>query len=438
MTANRETASHSPPSAPKPPPSHPIDSEREALAAQVQMLQAQLDRMNQPTAPPLQSMENCQPLQTAPTGKSADLAELEQLRETVQHYKSQDWSSFPSGPDVSIQDGVMFEQSTNASDKIMHDMLPAGSSPELERVLKNLIPDVTTITAGTFQSDTLSNESELLTLLGKTIHGAASELSHVDTGYPRRKDMLAKIKTRKDLDEFDELLDNIIFQTLPVFQKRLEQTLIRHNFAPAYAEAFALSSRLATWVKSFFDLWQKMLRYFVNQANKTGFDATKEEINHHAKKLSMFRSTAADRFHLLAQTYTYLRNASQRKYHDEAVAQIRIEYRLAELHDLASATAPAKSTPATTTSSTAAPSTSSTQCSWCSGKHSGGKAACPFGDPSLSIKRSTVVKLAARVEKRGGDFGRVGKAVLAEYLEESEKDRERTKEREKEKKSGAD
>jgi hypothetical protein len=50
MAATRDTASHSPPNVPKPPPSHQIDSEREALTAQVQLLQAEIDRMNQQPA----------------------------------------------------------------------------------------------------------------------------------------------------------------------------------------------------------------------------------------------------------------------------------------------------------------------------------------------------------------------------------------------------
>jgi hypothetical protein len=257
------------------------------------------------------------------------------------------------------------------------------------------------------------------------VPGAAAEFRDIDTQWRERKDMIPKLKTRAELDRYEGLMDDIVRETLPVFQEKVAAIMTAQNYSASFGEAFAISSRFATWVASFFDLWQKMIRYFVNQANTMGFDATLEEMRYHGGRLDLFRTTASNRFHMLLKTYTYLRIAHARGYYNEKIAALRLNYQIAGVHDLMSGIEGSKgspaprTTPAPAVAPTAAGSTATNRCSWCNtSKHHGGKNGCPF----KSVKRTVAIRLGSRAEQRNGPFATTAITVLAEHHTERERE----------------
>jgi hypothetical protein len=336
-------------------------------------------------------------------------------------------ATYPTGPDSSTQENEMFGVNINKHDAVLLTMLPSGTSEELRHALKGLVPDVTTATAGTFKTERMLDESALIAYLGRTVPGAAAEFRDQDPKWRERKDMTTKLKTRQELDRFAGLLEEIVQETMPVLQEKLATMMIAQNFSSSFGEAFAISSRFATWVASFFDLWQKMIRYFVNQANMMGFDATLEEMRYHGERLDLFRTTASNRFHMLLKTYTYLRIAHARGYYNEKIAALRLNYQIAGVHDLMSGiesskgAATPRNTPTPAATPTAAGSNTTNRCPWCNtGRHHGGKNACPF----KAVKRAVAIRLASRAEQRNGPFAAAAITVLAEHQTERERENE--------------
>ena len=93
-----------------------------------------------------------------------------------------------------------------------------------------------------------------------------------------------------------------------IYQQKSIRTLENHAISPEFSKSFANSSRLVTWGATFCNVWLKLIRYFVTQANRKGFDATlQEEIRRYEERMDVIRSMATDRFHMLVRTYTYLR-----------------------------------------------------------------------------------------------------------------------------------
>ena len=89
------------------------------------------------------------------------------------------------------------------------------------------------------------DEFELGAFLGRTVPRAATEFRDHNSKWKARKDMIPKLKNRRDLDSYESMLEEIARETLPVYREMLEAIMKSHNFSPALAEAIALS--LVAW-----------------------------------------------------------------------------------------------------------------------------------------------------------------------------------------------
>ena len=152
-----------------------------------------------------------------------------------------------------------------------------------------------TSSEGTFKTERVLDESALVAFLGRTVPRAATEFRDHKSKWKACKDMIPKLKNRRDLDSYESMLEKIDRETLPVYREKLEAIMTSHDFSPAFAEAFAISSRLAMWVLGSF-----LLRFVAKddpisstkQANMIGFDATLEEMWYHGERMDLFRTTA--------------------------------------------------------------------------------------------------------------------------------------------------
>ena len=403
---------------------------------EVEVLKAQVARMGVQLAAQEEAAKGPPPLPVTPVAQIPGWqVEMAQLKAELEEHGLNDTTNFPTGPDFSNHDEEMFGISTNNPKAILNALIPPNCSEDLKTVLTELIPDVTASATGEFRSEQMSDESNLVALLGRAMPGVGSHLRAGDNCWHIRKDMLHNLKTRKELDSYAKQLATYTRKRLPVFHQGLTQALQSHHRGAGYAKSFTLSSRFSLWVTSFFDMWQHLIRHFIETANIQGYEATDKEIVHHREELDMIRSTSTDRFHMLVQIYTYLRHANYRQYYSEPVANLRLEYQLQGVRDMA-AENESKKSPAAGAAPPATPANTG-KCPWCaSTKHSGGKARCPFAGRSISHQAS--VMLAARVEQRGGAFAGTATTVIKEYFAEKEKEKEREKEKEKEKKSEAE
>jgi hypothetical protein len=293
------------------------------------------------------------------------------------------------------KESELFKIGVRSEGLLIESMTPDNLSPRARQALTDVAVDAVAQPGASRVTDN-DDQTNTLTLSVATLAngsgGGSGRLGNVTDFLWKQErrttmrygiDSLEKLKTRiADLEDVGErVLKHLLMVTRDI--------LVQEGWNEEEANDWATSSLVfrvsSDTLRNYIDLHQRV--YSVGQAD--GWPMAKAEMEHHASKLAIRRSSAPSRIVCLCENYCYLRDAKKSSWRTLQLMESR-ERALAKRVEESLARAPA-----------VAGSTSSLQvCKKChSLLHPGGQMQCPFKNMSNTKAAEAMTKLMAGLYK---------------------------------------
>jgi hypothetical protein len=294
------------------------------------------------------------------------------------------------------RESKLFNIAVRSEGLLIDSMTPENISPQARQALTDVAvdavaqPGASRVTDNDDQTNTLT--LSVATLANGTGGGSGRLRNVTDFLWKQERrttmrygiDSLEKLKTRiADLEDVGERVINHLNMVT-------RDILVQEGWSEEDAMDWATSSLVfrisSDTIRNYIDLHQRI--YSVGQAD--GWPMAKAEMEHHASKLAIRRSSAPSRIICLCELYCYLRDAKKSSWRTLQLIEAR-ERALAKRVDEALSH---------TTMGGTGPSSNLQACKKChSLMHPGGQSQCPFKNMSNTKAAESMTKLMASLYK---------------------------------------
>ena len=315
---------------------------------------------------------------------------------------------YPLGRDPDTAKDVVHGRSVHDAEGIFEDMMPRDFDPRLHGELKNSLPDVTSVSPGTFTQAQDSTQYDIAQGMMNALENQAASNS-LQQGFFVKEDAswnslsrvgIYKVKTKSDWDKLYISHENSERDFHGRFTGNIRSLLHHYGYGDQDAMSFAETSRYSLLVMRCHDLYGRFLGHIQREIEKSTFSVVRPVIDVFATKFVQYRSNQT-RLSMWICTYAYLRHLYFEQYWTPD-RQLAVNRKL--LAGVGEEDGGGGSSSSTQT------------CQYCGGHST--SVTCPFKDKGIS--RNQVKKMANKAKNMPGKFTPNAKTLISDWQKANE------------------